>query len=275
MKEIVSAEWLNENLDNPDLVILDASIDSSIEGKHSELAKVTIPKSKLFDLKGVFLDKSSPFPNTIPNEKYFEAECRKLGINKDSKIVVFDNFGIYSSPRVWWMFNVMGHSEIAVLDGGLPNWDKKGFPIQNKFSKKFEPGNFKSNYQDKLVVGFEEIEQNSKNKNFLIVDARSKGRFDGVENEPRKHLKSGNIPNSVNLPYQEVLDEGKFKKEKDLRALFEKRCSKNQELVFSCGSGLTACIIMLASEIAFKKDKRVYDGSWTEWAELKNLKNKI
>lgn len=211
MKDVVSAEWSNENLDNPNLVILDASINSSIDGKHSGLSKVTIPKSKPFDLKEVFLNKESPFPNTIPNEKHFEVESQKLGIDKDSKLIVFDNFGIYSSPRVWWLFNVMGHSEIAILDGGLTNWIEMGYPTKDKFSERFKMGNFKSNYQNKLVVSFEEIEQNSKNQNFLIVDARSKGRFDGIENEPRKHLKSGNIPNSINIPYQEVLEDGKFK----------------------------------------------------------------
>lgn len=275
MNEIVSAEWLHKNLENPNLIILDASIDSSIDGKDDRLSKITIPEARPFDLKKIFLDKSGQFPNTFPDKEHFELECRKLGINEDSEIVVFDSFGIYSSPRVWWLFHVMGHNNIAILDGGLPGWIEMGFWTVPRSNKKFEPGNFKSNYQVKLVVDFQEVEQNVKDQNFLIVDARSKGRFNGTSKEPRKHLKSGSIPNSVNIPYQEVLENNKFKSKEELREIFEKNCGEKDELIFSCGSGLTACIIMLASEIGFVKSKRIYDGSWTEWAELNNLRTEV
>ena len=122
MGELVSTEWLNQNLSNSNLIILDASLKTSANATEFEKFDRTIPNARQFDLKNTFLDKSSPFPNTIPKPKVFELECRKLGINKDSEIVVFYNNGIYSSPRVWWLFKVMGHRKISVLDGGLPDW---------------------------------------------------------------------------------------------------------------------------------------------------------
>ena len=273
LKEIVSAEWLHQNLSKPNLVILDASLASTATGKQFEQSDVTIPNARPFDLKNNFHDPSSPYPNTVPNPQQFEAECRKLGINQNSEIVVFDNAGVYTSPRVWWLFRVMGHHKIAVLDGGLLLWIQKGFPSEPKQLRSFETGNFKTHYNKDLVISFEQIKQNTTQNKFLVVDARSEGRFNGTDSEPRKQLKSGSIPNSVNIPYQDVLENGKFKSKDDLKQLFETKCNSQKQLVFSCGSGLTACTVMLASTIAYENGLKVFDGSWTEWAERNNLKN--
>lgn len=273
MKEIVSTDWLNQHLSNPNLIILDASITTNANRKEFGKFDNTIPNARLFDLKNVFLDKKNPFPNTIPKPKQFEVECRKLGINQDSTIVVFDNNGIYSSPRVWWLFNVMGHQKISVLDGGLPNWIKNGFRTEKKNIETFETGDFKVKFDNVLVVDFKQILNNITEKKFTIIDARSDSRFNGIGKEPRKHLKSGNIENSINIPYQEVLQNGKYKSKKELYELFEEKCKAKKELVFSCGSGITACIIMLAYQISSGNSKKIYDGSWTEWATKNNLKN--
>lgn len=270
MNPLRSAKELHEQLAEPDLVLLDAGLSSTAEGHTADLT-TTIPGARYFDLKKHFSDPYSPFPNTLPPPEQFEAECRKLGINKTSRIVVFDNLGVYSSPRVWWMFKVMGHDEISVLDGGLPEWINSGFPIIKRMPETWEAGDFVADFQPRLVLSYEEMLQNVASRNFLVVDARSRGRFSGTEPEPRKHLQSGHIPRSVNLPYQDVLRDGKFRPAEELRAMFEKACSAPEELVFSCGSGLTACIIMLAGEIGFRESKRIYDGSWTEWAERQNL----
>ena len=120
MKALVSKSWLNENLNNPNLIILDASISKNAAKKVFESSNIMIPRARRFDLKNVFLDTTSPFPNTVPNPEYFQHQCQKLGINKNSEIVVYDNAGIYTSPRVWWLFKVMGHDHIAIIDGGLP-----------------------------------------------------------------------------------------------------------------------------------------------------------
>ena len=265
MKEIVSADWLKKNLNNPNLVLLDASMDANTDNI------VTIPSSRKFDLKNVFKDKSSPFPNTVPKPEEFELECQKIGINQDSEIIVFDKRGIYLSPRVWWLFNVMGHKNIAVLDGGLPNWIDEGFPTSDQYLEALETGNFKANFDKDLVIGFQQVKDNISSNNFVVVDARSKGRFNGTESEPRKHLKSGSIENSVNIHFQEVLSNGKFKSKEELNELFTEKLEGEKELVFSCGSGITACIIMLAGQIGYGDSKKIYDGSWTEWAEKNDL----
>lgn len=273
MREIVSTEWLNQNLSNPNLIILDASIKTSANGKEFETFDRTIPYARFFDLKNVFLDKRSPYPNTIPNPEKFELECRKLGINQSSEIVAFDNNGIFSSPRVWWLFTVMGHEKISVLNGGLPSWIQNGFRTEKKHVETFETGDFKVNFNKLSVVDFDQILNNTKDKKFTIIDARSESRFTGIGQEPRKHLKSGKIKNSINIPYQEVLKDGKYKSKSELFNLFEERAESEKELVFSCGSGMTACIVMLGCQIGYKNFLRVYDGSWTEWAERNNLKN--
>jgi thiosulfate/3-mercaptopyruvate sulfurtransferase len=273
--QIVSIEWLTEHLTDEDLILLDASLPSTAEGKYSEHDLKTIPGARFFDLKESFSDKRSPFPNTLPSEEQFEIESRKLGINTTSKIVVFDNLGIYSSPRVWWMFKVMGHDNVFVLNSGLPEWIKKGLPTASREAKRFEPGDFKASFQKPFLISYQEVLDNINIQSFTIIDARSEGRFNGTEKEPRKNLKSGHISDSINIPYTDVLDNGKFKNEQELREIFEKKCTDEKELVFSCGSGLTACIVMLASDLAFKKSLKIYDGSWTEWAEIQNLKENL
>ncbi len=270
MKTIVSIKWLFDHLNEPDLIVLDVSLKSNIEGSSTQ-SEGTIPNSRFFDLKNDFTDGTSPFPNTIPLPQSFEKECRKLGISNDSKIVVFDNFGVYSSPRAWWLFRVMGHENIAVLDGGLPKWIVNGFPTTMKHSNDYESGSFKARYQNHLVVQFNDIVKNIDDATFCVVDARSSGRFNGIEPEPRTHLKSGSIPHSVNMHYKAVLDGFTYKSPEKLKQLFDNVCGSNKELVYSCGSGLTACIIMLAGQLANKKSLRIYDGSWTEWAERNAL----
>ena len=272
MNELVSIEWLSENLNNKDLILLDASLQSTSNEKQSKYHLKTIPGASFFDLKGTFSNKNSSFPNTLPSEANFEIECQKLGINKNSNIVVFDNLGIYSSPRVWWMFKIMGHEKICVLDGGIPEWRNKKHTVKNRNNEIYKLGDFKANLQKQFIKPYQDVLENLKSKSFNIIDARSEGRFKGIEKEPRINLKSGHIPNSINIPYKDVLDNGKFKNQIELKQIFDNKCTDSKDLVFSCGSGLTACIVMLASELAFKKSRFIYDGSWTEWAELQNLK---
>ena len=269
---IVSSNWLFENLNNPDLIILDASQPTNQAGKKSEFENVQIKGAQHFDLKNTFSDSKSEFPNTLPSQNEFEKESRKLGINASSKIVVYDNLGIYTSPRVWWMFKVMGHKAVAILDGGLPDWMKYQFETEQKSISKVDSGNFEANFQPDLVVDYSFVLSNINTENSLLIDARSAGRFNGTESDPRKGLKSGHIENSINIPFESVLENGKFKPIAALNAVFEVLQNENRPLVFSCGSGITACIVMLAAEMVSQNKKAVYDGSWTEWAERQNLK---
>ena len=272
MEYLVSVDWLSQNLKLDNLILLDASLAATAEGKSSSLKDFYIPGARKIDLKNKFSDQEAPFPNTLPSPAQFEGECQALGINRESKIVVYDNMGVYSSPRIWWMFKVMGHDSVAVLDGGLPAWVEFNHPTSSDLAQSTTKGNFKAKLQSQWIKSYEEVKGNLTSQEFQIIDARSAGRFNGTAEEPRKHLKSGHIDQSANIPYQDVLREGRFKSEKELKALFSQKVGDREELVFSCGSGLTACIIMLAGQIAGKKSKAVYDGSWTEWAELEGLR---
>ncbi|MCK0189513.1 sulfurtransferase [Arenibacter sp. F20364] len=267
MKDIlVSADWLKENLDMAELIILDARLryDPSV----SDLDDLKIKGARIFDLENQFSDKNSPFPNMLPSPDQFEKSCRELGINRSSKIVVYDHFGIYISPRVWWMFKIMGHDNVSILDGGFPEWKSRGYETEKVIDMKLESGNFEANFNSEIVVDFEDIQDNLKSGKALVIDVRSSDRFNGLVPEPRKELKRGNIPNSINIPYETVLKNGKYKSLSELKRVFNDLQTEGRPLVFSCGSGVTACIVFLASELSLKNHNKVYDGSWTEYAQL-------
>ena len=273
MKELVSIKWLEQNINKTDLILLDASLAKTANGKKSKYKDLTIPSARIFNLKDNFSDRNSAFPNTMPSKEKFELECQKLGISKTSGVIVFDNHGIYSSPRVWWMFKTMGHDKVSVLDGGLKEWVKKGLRTENRTHKTYETGDFEACLNEDYIINYNSIKLNTEKQTFTLIDARSEGRFNGAEQDPRTELKSGHIKGSINIPYNNVLSNGKYKSKEVLKKLFGTKCDTNEKLVFSCGSGLTACIVFLACEFAFTKSKFVYDGSWTEWAENNNLKN--
>lgn len=266
LNTIVSSEWLNQHLNDNNLIILDASQGDNKSGMQSQLENTYIKGAIAFDIKNDFSDKESRFPNTLPSPEAFEKACQKLGINHNSVIVVYDSLGIYTSPRAWWMFTVMGHKNIAVLDGGLPGWIEKGFETSNTLESEYVTGNFKATYKPELLKSSADILKNIGTKEALVIDARSKGRFDGTAPEPRKGMKSGHIPNSVNLPFKEVLNNGFYKTKDELEQVFKEINKVDKPFIFSCGSGITACIILLANEQISDRSKAVFDGSWTEWA---------
>lgn len=269
-KPIVSSKWLNKHLNDPDLIILDASSKSNINKSTSEFENLIIKNARKIDLKNDFSDKNSSFPNTLLSQNDFEISCQKLGINKTSKLVVYDNLGIYTSPRVWWIFKTMGHDNIAILDGGMPDWINSGYETEKLNYTDFKKGNFIATFNNENVFYFNDIKDNIINKNALVIDARPSNRFLSLVDEPRKDLRSGNIPDSINIPYQLVLKNEKFKSKKELTKLFSSFVSSKKPLVFTCGSGITACILLVASELVLTQKKAVYDGSWTEYAQLEN-----
>ncbi|WP_109832090.1 sulfurtransferase [Reichenbachiella versicolor] len=268
---IVSVDWLKDNLDDDNLVILDSSPISTANGSESKFKNQVIPKARHFDLKNQFSDLESEFPNTFPSPSQFEWASQRLGINKSSKIVIYDNLGIHTSPRVWWMFKAFGHEDVSVLNGGLPEWIKQGNQTVNEYESTFDTGDFTFSGEEIDIKYYEDILRNIDSDKYLLVDARSIGRFEGTESEPRKSIKSGHIPRSINIPYTEVLENGLFKSTKELTEIFKSIKEDKRELVFTCGSGVTACIILLASELVFQDKKYVFDGSWTEWATRQNL----
>ena len=270
---LVSVDWLLSKLHDPNCIILDATMQSPITTpeKVLEAPEDQIPGSRFFDIKKVFSDTSSGLPNTIPSAKLFETEAQKLGINSSSIIVVYDRTGIYSSPRVWWLFRTMGHANVVILDGGFPVWLATGLATEAKSSSTWEQGNFKATYNPSNIVDTSLVLKASNDENSCILDARSPDRFDGSKEEPRPGMRSGHIPNSKNLYYQNVLQNGKMRPPEELRAIFEPIMLEEKQLIFSCGSGITACIIALAADISGYRNGKLYDGSWSAWGSTTDL----
>ena len=271
-KPLVSAEWLLHHLNDDNLVILDATMPKVTAKKEIDiLEKFQIENAVFFDIKKVFSDVKAPFPNTVLSAKKFEEKAQNLGINNNSCIVVYDDLGMYSAPRVWWMFQLMGFTNIAVLNGGLPEWKLKKYPLEKPIHHQSKKGDFSANYQPKKVKFTEDVLAAINNKNLLIVDARSKGRFYATAPEPRADVKGGHIPNSVSLPFSDIINEGKLKSELELKSVFKTLNPQNKAFIFSCGTGITASVLALGAEIAGYKNCAVYDGSWTEWGSTNNL----
>ena len=262
---LVSADWLQEHLPDSNLVILDASIPKVGETGPHPLADIQIPGARFFDLNGTFSD--TDLPHNLPEPSVFSEASRQLGITQASQIVVYDHHGIYVSPRVWWMFRAMGHKNVAVLDGGLPGWMQAGYQVVPKPSNPPAPtrGDFSAKLQADLVWNAEQVLQNLKQPSAKVIDARSSGRFDGTQPEPRAGLHRGHIPGSCNLPFDQVIRDGHFLPKEELEATFRALQLGDSPLVFSCGSGVTACGILLACELVMNNPKAVYDGSWAEW----------
>lgn len=269
MRNIITVGHLKMILNDPNLIILDTTIPKVTSSNRSNsIEKKYIKGARYFDIKKTFSDQESKMPNTLPTPEHFEKECRKLGVNLSSKIVVYDDLGIYSSPRVWWMFKTMGHANIAVLDGGLPEWMKYGYETDSQPNQRITLGNFETQFNKSSVVDFNFIQSNVKNNKALIIDARSSDRFNAFVPEPRADLRTGNILGSINIPHTEVLENGKFKSNIQLEKVLKELKNETRPLVFSCGSGITACIVSLASAAILPNKISIYDGSWTEYAQL-------
>jgi thiosulfate/3-mercaptopyruvate sulfurtransferase len=270
-KPLVSVDWLFHHLEDENLIILDATISKITDKAVVSILKEQIVGAIFFDIKKTFSDTNSPFPNTILSVKEFEIEARNLGINNNSKLVIYDDLGIYASPRVWWMFQLMGFKNTTVLDGGLPAWKAKGYSTEKQKKKPFSKGNFTANYQSRKIKFTKDILTAIDDSSILVADARSQKRFSGSVLEPRKEVRNGHIPNAISIPYTELLQQGIMKSEAALATLFENKNPTKKELIFSCGTGITACTLALGAELCGIENYAVYDGSWTEWGSTLHL----
>jgi thiosulfate/3-mercaptopyruvate sulfurtransferase len=269
---IVECDWLFEHLNHDQLILLDATIPKvTAKENPTESNNLCISSARFFDIKGSFSDANADFPNTMVSPQEFEKEAQALGINKDSCIIVYDEHGIYSSPRAWWMFRSMGFENIAVLNGGLPAWKAAGFPLETKMERKYTQGDFKSKPIHNSFVDADFVFNVLNDKKYQVFDARSLDRFLGTTPEPRAGVRSGHIPNAKSLPYFNLLNGKTMKPKEELQSIFQEVSEKDAVLVFSCGTGITACVLALGAEISEVQDFKVYDGSWTEWGSLHDL----
>ena len=272
---LVSTDWLRKNLINEDIKVLDCSwhIPSTNRSGKSEFETCHIPGSIFFDIDDIS-DKNNPSPHMLLTGKVFSTIIGDLGISNNDHVVVYDSLGIFSSPRVWWMFNFYGHSKVSILNGGFVKWLNEKKETESGKGKKYPKKKFHSIENKSMVKNYNDIKKNISENVFQVIDARPKGRFNGTEPEPRKNLKSGSIPNSISMPWDTCIDsETKCFLEKDILKKKFKSLNINfdKPVVFSCGSGVAACVIGKAYEIISDKQIDIYDGSWSEWAYKEGL----
>jgi thiosulfate/3-mercaptopyruvate sulfurtransferase len=267
-KLLVETAWLAERLDVPDLIVLDGSmhLPTTKRNAYAEYKAEHIPGAMFFDIDDIS-DEKSPLPHTLPPAAKFASRMRKMGIGDGMRIIVYDTEGLYSAARVWWMFRVMGHADVAVLNGGLKKWKAEGRPVTDDVTQLRTPRHFTARLHHELVRDKADVMGLIGSKTVQIVDARAAARFAGTAPEPRAGLRSGHIPSSKNVPFGSLLNaDGTMKSEAELTAVFKSAgVDPAKPVVASCGSGVTAGVIALALARLGQTDAAVYDGSWSEW----------
>ncbi len=274
---LVSVEWLQEHLSNPQLVVLDASwfMLGSERSPQEEYRSARIPTALFFDFDGEIKDKHSALPHMLPTADDFAESVSQLGISNEHTLVVYDSVGVFSSPRVWWMFKAMGHRNIAVLDGGLPAWKAAGYALESGDLRSLPETTramprYVAQFQDEWVIDGDSLKDILDDESVSVLDARPSDRFYGRVPEPRKGIRSGHMPGAKNLPFAQLVKDGKMVDAEKLAMRFGAVSDRDDTLIMSCGSGITACILALGASLVGYEHFRVYDGSWTEWGGCKH-----
>jgi thiosulfate/3-mercaptopyruvate sulfurtransferase len=269
---LVSTEWLEKHLTAPDVRIVDASFFLPMQNRNAqeEYDECHIPGAVRFDIDEI-ADSSSHLPHMLPPPEKFSSKARRLGLGDGNRIIVYDSTGMSSAAaRVWWMFRVFGHEDVAVLDGGFPKWLREGRPTEDLPPMPRER-HFTARVNSLLVRDALHMISNVESKRAQVVDARSAGRFKGVDQEPRPSKRLGHIPGSLNLPFTALFDE----RERTMlpagplaEAVAKAGIDMRKPVIATCGSGVTACMVSLALFLLGHKEASVYDGSWAEWGNI-------
>jgi len=265
---LVGTDWLAARLGEPGVAILDGSWHMPADGRDAkaEYAQGHIPGAVFFDIDEI-ADHATDLPHMLPTPQSFATAARRLGVDAGSDIVVYDSTGVFSAPRVWWTFRVMGHDRVFVLDGGLKRWAAEGRPLETGWR---EPrhGDFKAQFRPDLIADFDAVRRLVEAGGTQLVDARSAARFRGEAPEPRPSLRGGHMPGARNVPWSTVTaPDGALADAQGLRAAFEAGgVDLAGPIVTTCGSGITAALLALGLAELGRQDVAVYDGSWSEWA---------
>ena len=266
----VTTEWLARHLDDPKVVLLDGSwfLPAANRKPHEEYLAGHIPGAVFFDIDGV-ADHSTGLPHMLLAPDEFGRQVGALGVGDGMTIVIYDEAGLFSAPRVWWEFLTMGAPDIRILEGGGPKWRAEGRPLESGVTKR-APATFTSHFHPELVRSFSQM-QATVAAGKQVADARPGGRFAGRDPEPRPGLVSGHMPGAMSVPATDLVADGRLKSVSELTAMFDKAgVDLSQPIVTSCGSGVTASTLMLALKTAGAREVAIYDGAWAEWGGRKD-----
>ncbi|CAQ85004.1 MULTISPECIES: 3-mercaptopyruvate sulfurtransferase [Photorhabdus] len=262
----VSAQWLKDHLDDENLVIIDATAPpppQQIDCRQLWL-DTHIPGAQFFDLDKI-ADHQNGLPHMLPDPQTFSQSVGAMGISENHLVVIYDQGNMFSAPRAWWTFKVLGSHNVRILDGGLQSWQQAGFPTESGEVTR-SPQTFHTNFDASRVKSLEQILASLNDPRIQIVDARAADRFQAKAPEPRPGLRMGHIPGSKNVPWTMLVANGHFKSATEIADIFlQQHVDLNKPIITSCGSGMTAAVLVLGLDIIGKKDVYLYDGSWAEW----------
>ncbi len=266
MKPLVSTQWLAENLG--EVLVFDCTkyLPNEPRDAQAEFAAAHIPSAGFFDIDAI-ADTDSDMSHMVPAPGRFARMVGALGISNASRIIFYDQKGLFSAARGWWLMGLFGHDRSGVLDGGLPKWIAEGRTLEAGAAPKAKPATFRPDFRARRLRGIGDMLANVTESSELVIDARAAGRFNATVAEPRPGIRGGHIPGAVNLPVSDVLapDQTMLSKE-ELRGRFAAiGVDGSMPVVTSCGSGITATVLTLALTHAGLPAGAVYDGSWTEW----------
>jgi thiosulfate/3-mercaptopyruvate sulfurtransferase len=275
MNPLVSPSWLASHLQGPDTTILDATLPpvgvTPPVDTHARYLESHIPGALFFDIEALS-DHATPLPHMLPTPEDFSRDISALGISNNSTIVIYEQQGVFSAPRAWWMLRTFGAQHVYLLDGGLRSWIASGFateaglptesgPVQRK------PATFNATLHHEAIANLSQLKARLSNHQ-QVLDARSAARFNGTAPEPRPGLSSGHMPGATSIPFIELVEDGRLKSANQLREyLSTKNVDIEQPITTTCGSGVTAAVIALALEVIGAPNVALYDGSWTEYAQ--------